>query len=75
MVIDLFDKGKGLQCLKSIYHLSDEQLKHLEDKVFEYENPPMTEEQIEETIAVLLKISGESEESLQTTRLFVNSGA
>lgn len=67
MVIDLFNKGDGLSCLKKIYQLDDKQLQNIEDRVFEYDTPPKTQEEIDEFIATIASLPGETEESARTT--------
>ena len=68
MVINLFEKGDGLQCLKEIYHLSDDQIKTIEDRVFEYENPPMSMAEIEALISALRSSLGSTEEEIKTIK-------
>ena len=67
MVIDLFNKGDGLRCLKKIYQLDDEQLQDIEERVFEYDTLPRTQEEIDEFIDTIATLPGESEESARAT--------
>lgn len=67
-VVNLFDRGVGLQCLKDIYGLNNEQIRNIENRVFSYDPPLLSEEEKEEQISTFKDIYGENGEE---TKLFI----
>jgi len=64
MVIDLFKKGTGMKCLKEIYQIDERTLRAIEDRAFRYETPPLSDEEIEETIETLRELPGNTKEKM-----------
>lgn len=67
-IIDLFNRGSGMLCLKSIYSLSDEIINELDRDLFNYEEQPPTDEKVEEIVLGIKEILNETEESICCTR-------
>ena len=71
MIINLFEKGTGMNTLQELYRISDEDVSWVQDTLFDYESELPTEESVNETIRVLRELPNNTEESLEFVRRYM----
>ena len=67
VLINLFDKGKGLEYLKNVYHLSDQEVNKVKESLYEYCEPEQMSEESADAIMESM-FSWLSDEEKQSTK-------
>ena len=71
MVINLFERGKGIKYLQELYDLEKADIRWIQNNLFDYNCELTTPEEAEKLINLMRKQMHESEESLVQTRQFM----